>query len=47
MKNFLFHLKAMKTDTNKALVGAGAGAETFLKPELEAKQIVLAPQHCS
>jgi hypothetical protein len=33
MKNLLFHLKAVKTDTHKAQVGAGAGsgaeAETF------------------
>jgi hypothetical protein len=35
MKNLLFHLKAVKTGTHKAQVGAGAGAgagaETFLK----------------
>jgi hypothetical protein len=31
MKNLLFHLKAVKTGTHKAQVGAGAGAgaETF------------------
>jgi hypothetical protein len=29
MKNLLFHLKAVKTGTLKAQVGAGAGAETF------------------
>jgi hypothetical protein len=31
MKNTLFHLKAVKTGTHKAPVGAGAGtgAETF------------------
>jgi hypothetical protein len=28
MKNLLFHLKAVKTGTHKAQVGAGAGAET-------------------
>jgi hypothetical protein len=28
MKNLLFHLKAVKTGTHKAKVGAGAGAET-------------------
>jgi hypothetical protein len=26
MKNLLFHLKAVKTSTHKAQVGAGAGA---------------------
>ncbi len=54
MKNLLFHLKAVKTDTHKAEVGAGSGAgararaETFWKsePELEPKQIIPAPQHC-
>ncbi len=47
-KNLLFHLKAVKTGTHKAKIGARAGAETFCKsePELELKQIVLAPQHC-
>jgi hypothetical protein len=29
MKNLLFHLKAVKTGTQKAQVGAGAGTETF------------------
>jgi hypothetical protein len=29
MKNLLFHLKAVKTGTLKAQVGAGAGVETF------------------
>jgi hypothetical protein len=28
MKNLLFYLKAVKTGTHKAPVGAGAGAET-------------------
>jgi hypothetical protein len=28
MKNLLFHLKAVKTGTLKAQVGAGAGAES-------------------
>jgi hypothetical protein len=28
MKNLLFHLKAVKTGTHKAQVGAGAGAES-------------------
>jgi hypothetical protein len=28
MKNLLFHLKAVNTGTQKAQVGAGAGAET-------------------
>jgi hypothetical protein len=31
MKNLLFHLKAVKTGTHKADVGAGAGFENFLK----------------
>jgi hypothetical protein len=47
IKNLLFHLKAVKTGTQKAQVGAGA--ETFRKsepePELEPNQIVSAPQH--
>jgi hypothetical protein len=47
MKNLLYHLKAVKTGTQKA--SAGAGAETFrkseLEPELEPKQIVSAPQY--
>ncbi len=45
MKNLLYHLKAVKTGTQKASVRAGA--ETFWKPEpeLEPKQIVSAPQH--
>jgi hypothetical protein len=42
MKNLLFHLKAVKTGTLKALVGAGA--ETFWKSEPERKKIVSAPQ---
>jgi hypothetical protein len=29
MKNLPFHLKAVKTGTHKAEVGAGSGAETF------------------
>ncbi len=52
MKNLLFHLKAVKTGTLKAQVGAGAGsgagagagAETFWKSEPERKKIVSAPQ---
>jgi hypothetical protein len=36
MQNLLFYLKAVKTGTHKAYVGAGAGA----------KKIVSAPQHC-
>jgi hypothetical protein len=47
MKNLLFYLKAVKTGTHKAPVGAGA--ETFWKsepePELEPKQKVSSPQH--
>ncbi len=45
MKNLLFSLKAVQTGTHKAEVGAGA--ETFWEsdPELEPKEIVLAPQH--
>jgi hypothetical protein len=31
MKNLLFHLKAVKTGTIKAQVGAGAGSRNFLK----------------
>ena len=31
MKNLLFHLKAVKTGTQKAKVGAGSGARNFLK----------------
>ncbi len=56
MKNLLFLLKAVKTGTLKAQVGAGsgagagAGAETFwkLEPEREPerKKIVSAPQPC-
>ncbi len=58
MKNLLFHLKAVKTGTLKAQVGAGAGsgagagagagAETFWKsePEPEREKIVSAPQPC-
>jgi uncharacterized protein YraI len=47
MKNLLYHLKAVKTVTQKASVGAGAGAEVFIKsgPEPEPKQIVSAPRH--
>ncbi len=51
MKNLLSNLKAVKTGTQKASVGAGAGsgagagAETFWKSEPEPKQIVLTPQH--
>ncbi len=43
MKNLLFHLKAVKTGTHKAQVGAEA--ETFWEsePELEPNQIVSAP----
>ncbi len=52
MKNLLFLLKAVKTGTLKAQVGAGAGAragvETFWKSEPEReperKKIVSAPQ---
>jgi hypothetical protein len=29
MKNLLFHLKAVKTGTHKAQVGAGAGTNSF------------------
>jgi hypothetical protein len=44
MKNLLFHLKAVKTGTLKAEVGAGAssGAGYFLK--VGAEKIVSAPQ---
>jgi hypothetical protein len=47
MKNLLFNLKAVQIGTHKAEVGAGA--ETFWRsePELEPKQMVSAPQHCS
>jgi hypothetical protein len=45
MKSLLFHLKAVKTGTHKAQVGAGA--ETFgqlePEPELDPNQIVSAP----
>jgi hypothetical protein len=46
MKYLLFHLKAVKTGTLKAQVGAGA--ETFWKSESEPerKKIVSAPQPC-
>jgi hypothetical protein len=46
MKNLLFHLKAVKTGTLKAQVGAGA--EIFCKSEREPewKKIVSAPQPC-
>ncbi len=48
MKNLLFRLKAVKTGTLKAQVGAGAGsrarAETFWKSEPEREKIVSAPQ---
>ncbi len=51
MKNLLYHLKAVKTGTLKAQVGAGAGsgAGTFWKsePEPERKKIVSAPQPCA
>jgi hypothetical protein len=38
MKNLLFHLKAVKTGTHKAQVGAsaGAGVETFWKSKTRA-----------
>jgi hypothetical protein len=31
MKNLLYHLNAVKTGTQKAVVGAGAGFGNFLK----------------
>ncbi len=31
MKNLLYHLNAVKTGTQKAVVGAGAGSGNFLK----------------
>ncbi len=47
MKNLLFHLKAVKTGTHKAQVGAGAragagaGAETFVNKRRNLQQKII------